>query len=257
MKRFLYRHIDAPFIVIGMHRSGTSFLTKVLEEAGIHMGLNKDHNNEAFKYLNFNNQALTAAGASWLEPKVPEKKHWKLLPKMQLYVEHFRFFGTRYIWVKLFKQKPWGWKDPRNTFTLNMWQSVFPKARVVHIYRNGIDVAESLYQRNQVEGEVHDERLDDKTFGFNLWEQYIAQAFSYDEQLKDRIIHVKYEDLLDLNKQEIHRLEKFTNKKLYTIIKERGFTRKEKVDIDKRLQETAENSTWMHKLGYIKTIANA
>ncbi len=32
--------------------------------------------------------------------------------------------------------KAWGWKDPRNTFTLPMWLSIFPKARVLHVLRN-------------------------------------------------------------------------------------------------------------------------
>jgi len=42
---------------------------------------------------------------------------------------------------------PWGWKDPRNTFTIDIWIEVFPNAKLIHIYRNPIDVAESLRKR--------------------------------------------------------------------------------------------------------------
>jgi len=43
----------------------------------------------------------------------------------------------------------WGWKDARNTFTLPAWLDVFPKAKILHIYRNGVDVAQSLRFREQ------------------------------------------------------------------------------------------------------------
>lgn len=253
---FLYRHIDAPYIIIGMHRSGTSFLSRVLEHAGIGMGAQKDHNNEAIHFLSLNQKTFAAEGCNWLEPRVPEKKNWKLVHKMQLYVEHFKYYGIRYIWVKLFKQKPWGWKDPRNTYTLQMWLSLYPKAKVIHVYRNGVDVANSLYNRNQKEGEVHDERLDDVAFGFKLWEQYISQAFSYNELLKDRIIHVQYEKLMNHDKQEISRLERFTKTKLHSIITEMAEQRVANT-IDSSLEDLASTNHWMQKLGYVKTAADA
>lgn len=34
---------------------------------------------------------------------------------------------------------PWGWKDPRNTFTLPFWLKLFPQAKVIHISRHGVD----------------------------------------------------------------------------------------------------------------------
>ncbi|MFB6261703.1 MAG: sulfotransferase, partial [Thiohalorhabdaceae bacterium] len=41
----------------------------------------------------------------------------------------------------------WGWKDPRNTFTLPLWLELFPEARVINVERHGVDVAESLVVR--------------------------------------------------------------------------------------------------------------
>ena len=40
--------------------------------------------------------------------------------------------------------QPWGWKDPRNVFTLPLWLRVFPEAKIIYIVRNGVDVAASL-----------------------------------------------------------------------------------------------------------------
>src|SRR5262249_51761949 len=52
----------------------------------------------------------------------------------------------RYRSITNMKQ-PWGWKDPRNTYTLPIWLDVFPHAKVVHVYRHGVDVAHSLRVR--------------------------------------------------------------------------------------------------------------
>jgi hypothetical protein len=43
--------------------------------------------------------------------------------------------------------RPWGWKDPRNTLLLRPWLEVFPEAKVVHVVRNGVEVALSLARR--------------------------------------------------------------------------------------------------------------
>jgi hypothetical protein len=55
---------------------------------------------------------------------------------------------------------PWGWKDPRNTFLLPLWLTIFPEAKIVHIYRNGIDIAQSLSLR---EGKRIEEVLSDNS----------------------------------------------------------------------------------------------
>ena len=44
---------------------------------------------------------------------------------------------------------PWGWKDPRNTFLLPLWRDIFPEAKVIHVIRNGVDVAASLLTREE------------------------------------------------------------------------------------------------------------
>lgn len=34
---------------------------------------------------------------------------------------------------------PWGWKNPRNSFTLEIWKEIFPGARILHIHPNPVD----------------------------------------------------------------------------------------------------------------------
>jgi len=115
---------------------------------------------------------------------------------------------------------PWGWKDPRNTYTLPIWLDLFPEAKVIHIYRHGVDVASSLQVRHRKDfahfKPLHDQRkrlylywLQPKRKGFatlrsasleggfSLWEAYMVQSQAHLSRLsQQRAIELKYEDFI-------------------------------------------------------------
>jgi len=208
-----------------MHRSGTSLVAKVLEKAGIFMGVLKDHNYEAMHFLSLNQQTLWAAEASWLQPAVPKKIYWKTLPPGMLFAEHFKLSGKFQKLIYKVKSPAWGWKDPRNTYTLPMWLDLFPKAKVLHITRNCEEVANSLTQRNKVKGEVHDERLDDMHFNRALWKKYVDQGRYYADSLGPRYFEIDYREITSQNRESIANLEKFCGVKLQKLFQEYVKTR--------------------------------
>jgi hypothetical protein len=221
-----------PIIIIGMHRSGTSMITRMLEEMGLFMGAKKDKYNEARFFFHINEWLFRECNATWDNP---------LLLKQFLNVKEPRSYSGDYIrflmkspYIILFLglgkflryrnlenlDIPWGWKDPRNTYTLPLWLDIFPNAKVIHIYRHGVDVAQSLKAR-------HEENLKrlvkvknpKKLFywymwirrrrhlwltircaslegGISLWEEYLRQARVHVGDLKERAIEIKYEDFL-------------------------------------------------------------
>lgn len=203
-----------------MHRSGTSLVAKVLEKAGIFMGVFKDHNYEALHFLSLNQQTLWAAGASWTQPVVPEAIYYKTIPKRELYHEHFKANSRWSKWELTLQQPPWGWKDPRNTFTLPMWLKMFPKASVLHVYRNVDDTAKSLQKRNQLKGEVFKEDLDDLEFNRELTRRYQQQAFSYKEELGEYYHEISYEEIMRQDAHAISELEIFCGRPLMEIFKQ-------------------------------------
>lgn len=71
-----------------------------------------------------------------------------------------------------------------------------------------MDVALSLKQRNDVEGEVVDKRLNDLSFNFKLWETYVEKGNSYNESI-NHFLEIKYEDLLNKNSVIVHSIEKW------------------------------------------------
>lgn len=222
-----------PVIIVGMHRSGTSLLTRVLQRFGFFMGRGTTRNEEAAFTNAINAWVFHHAGATWDQPTPMDQLlvDADLQPWMEDYLGRVingpaacRFLGLgRWLrWRGLHRiAEPWGWKDPRNTFTLPIWLRLFPNARVLHIVRHGVDVAASLQARRARELEANLERYQRwrraycanplapkrRPFaghvrcgqlegGFSLWEAYVDRAREHCAMLGAQAMEIRYEDLL-------------------------------------------------------------
>lgn len=220
-----------PVIFIGMHRSGTSMLGRLLEELGMFFGAHKDENNEALFFQNLNEWLLNQCGARWDTPAAFNEYFWRndeVVKWAELYIRNLlasprciQFLGARRFVGGVGRlNEPWGWKDPRNTFTLPVWLRIFPDAKVVSIERNGVDVAQSLrareikmlgdaprfYKKNRMAfflrlrrgGFAHSPRCLVLEDGFALWEEYTSQAEAMIARLPaNRVLALRYEDVLE------------------------------------------------------------
>jgi hypothetical protein len=221
-----------PVIFIGMHRSGTSMLGRLLEELGMFFGAHKDENNEALFFQDLNEWLLSQCGARWDTPAAFNEYFWRddeVVKWAELYLRnlmasprYIQFLGARRFVLGGTGglSAPWGWKDPRNTFTLPVWLRIFPNAKVVSIERNGVDVAQSLrtreikmlgdaprfYKKNRMaffrrlrrSGFAHSPRCLALEDGFSLWEEYTSQAAAMIARLPaDRALTLRYEDVLE------------------------------------------------------------
>jgi len=233
-----YKMKKSPLIIIGMHRSGTTMLSKVLEEAGVFFGSKKDINNEAIFFLNINEWIFQQLKASWDFPKPFESDDNEFLNFMtkmcanrlkSLHRCNFLGFSKFIKYRSIQNQKElWGWKDPRNTFTLNIWKTIFPNAKIIHIYRNPIDVASSLRSRekkveyfyksgtliNKIKqfflfGKIYGYRsirVANLYEGYKLWKEYVSKSL-----LEKEALHIKYEDLLEHPDVVLKRIFEFLN----------------------------------------------
>ncbi|HKK71512.1 MAG TPA: sulfotransferase [Candidatus Krumholzibacteria bacterium] len=145
-----------PVVLLGMHRSGTTMLARMLDRLGVFLGHRLESNHEAIAVLELNDEVLARAHAAWDRPlgMLDLLGHG---PSTQAVVDSMRTtldtFGFRRSYLGATRlgrglgPGPWGFKDPRTTVTWPLWLEIAPDARLVMMRRHGVDVAASLWRR--------------------------------------------------------------------------------------------------------------
>jgi len=200
----------------------------LLRRAGVYMGRKLGKNDEAFYFRLLNRWLLAQAGGSWTYPQ-PIQDLLHDAPSRELARDYLatslkgpralRYWGPKGLLpFSKPRSSPWGWKDPRNTFTLPLWLDLFPEARVIHMERHGVDVAESLYVRRSRAIERTRERFQRRRFlyrfapkktdlldaprlaerhrAFALWEEYLAESRAHMARLGSQGLSLEYETFL-------------------------------------------------------------
>jgi len=192
--------------VLGMHRSGTSLLTRILNLIGVNLGSDEvlttepvaanpkgywEHNEIAA----INEAILKRHGGSWDEPP-PLPSGWETATA----IDDLRHHAQQLIQDEFAGVQLWGWKDPRTCLTLPFWQQLLPNMRYIICLRNPVDVARSLEHRDNFSTEKSS----------NLWLTYVSSALNHSEG-KQRLV-VFYEDLMDDCLRELQCLAEFLSR---------------------------------------------
>ena len=223
-----------------MHRSGTRLLVEILDKLGVFMGADRQADSESVAFMLINEGILHQCGAFWSEPmsahfmleqpnvveQVAASAREALAGQLEAYAGPTRWHLT----TSSKELPPFGWKDPRNTFTLPVWKQVFPNLRAIHIVRHGVDVAASLARRHAkalraATGEPVPSALTvirDHALGIlssrrgwtlaealTMWEQYVEKARQESAALEERALEVRYEDLLLQPERVVPTIAKF------------------------------------------------
>jgi hypothetical protein len=220
----------SPIVVIGMHRSGTRVVVEVLDKLGVFMGADRQADAESVTFMLLNEAILHQCGAFWSEPMAAHFLLSEPRAQAQLAASALEVLGSQLdnyagssAWGRIYKSVPsgelptFGWKDPRNTFTLPVWKHVFPNLRAIHVVRHGVDVAASLARRHAqalraATGEAVPPALTvirDHALGIlssrrgwtlaealTMWEQYVEKAREECGALGERAFEIRYETLL-------------------------------------------------------------
>jgi Sulfotransferase family len=221
-----------PLIILGMHRSGTSMLTRILRRQGVFLGHKIQSDDEAMFFVELNRWILRVGGTDWDHPEpalqmLRQKDHVDriadyLATRMSGIRTH-EYLGPRLPGARaeVGTHLPylWGFKDPRTSITLPVWLKVFPEAKLLRIQRHGIDVAASLETRQagpvekglgryakrvrlglampartHIVGSVRCSSLDG---GLGLWSEYESALDTYLADVPaERTMSLRYEDYL-------------------------------------------------------------
>lgn len=215
-----------PVVLIGMHRSGTTLLSKFLDEVGYYSGWQKEENNESKYFIKLNDKILNFAGANWECPFNVEtyfKENNLDYLAEYLFSELNKLGVIEYLGLKniydganIFNSiQKLAIKDPRFSVTFPVWKKIFPNMQVLHIKRHGVDVANSLYQRSKKLYQhksfgivkPYGLRVLEIQYGLELWNFYENKCL---EALEcSNSISIKYEELLEKPKENLSLLTEF------------------------------------------------
>lgn len=192
-------------VVLGMHRSGTSAITRGLQVLGVALGDNlmpaiKGNNAKGFwedlDIVNFNEELLGAVGSTWHSLNMLQNSD----------VDRLCDFGylNRAITIikeKLSKYTTFGFKDPRTTKLLPFWARVFSlladqnvDIKYILSLRNPLSVASSLAKRNCFS----------PVKAYLLWIEHVLTSLSYVDL--HAVTVVDYDQLIVTPEVEIHRI---------------------------------------------------
>lgn len=208
-------------------------VVEMLERLGMFAGKRQDGYKEALFFLRFNQWLMFRCGATWDHPDpvlqlfdgeqtaaaraIAQACAEAIVasPHTVSYLGYRRFLRHRRLDRLTFT---WGWKDPRSTFTLPLWLHCFPHAKVIHVIRHGVDVADSLFRRHVASVAGGRESFAARrgrylltprrprffdtvtcsslSGSFQVWERYASEARRQIQSLGARAMELRYEDLL-------------------------------------------------------------
>ena len=184
--------------VLGMHRSGTSALSRILNLMGAYFGgenVGTGRNAENPKGFwerrdvrDLNDAVLFDADCDW---DCVSRLELSAMPEVR---------RTQYaslamdVVMAMDAHRPWFLKEPRLCVLFPIWREAVDLPVCIHIYRNPLEVAHSLQTRNDMPVEV----------GLALWEIYNIRALQASAGLPGAF--VCYEDLLAQREPTVRRL---------------------------------------------------
>ncbi|HEY5023384.1 MAG TPA: sulfotransferase, partial [Acidimicrobiales bacterium] len=175
-------------VVLGMHRSGTSAVSRILNLLGADLGPESDllteYDNPAGHWeskalVACNDRILAAFGRSWDFPPwlAPGWEYTdrasELLPEL---TETF---------TSVFHSGPWAWKDPRTCLTFPLWRRVLGgEVTVVLVLRAPGAVVTSVKRRDGIPN----------LYAIGLWHHYVRAAVAGSRGLP--VVCLQFEDVV-------------------------------------------------------------
>ncbi len=182
-------------LVLGMHRSGTSALTRVLSLLGADLPATLLSGTDANRVSNakghwesepivrLNDDIFNSAGISWRSPETMPQQWYE-----SAFFNQFRKRARAILESEYDNSPLFVLKDPRTCKLVPFWLSVLEQAgikpAIVHMVRSYEEVADSLLKRNAL----------DRPLGILMWLRYVLVA-ERDSRAHQRV-HLSFDGLL-------------------------------------------------------------
>ena len=266
-----------PIVVVGMHRSGTSLVSRLLDKLGILMGRDLQEDHESKFFIGLNKWIYANAGSELIDFEPAREKVVQYLIT-RLSSRASKKFSGRALKNGVFDiSEPWGWKDPRTGPALPIWLSIWPEMRIVHVMRHGVDVAASLHTRSNRNWDADSDRFE-KWLPIYRWRRsqlpirrgqraatlenaldFWAEQVSIENSIigqREEVLRIRFEDILSQPEMKISEIADFAGSSISPDMLEemtssldpsRAFSHRE----DRELLEFAEqNAELLANFGY-------
>jgi hypothetical protein len=183
----------APNVIGATGGSGTRIVARIVREAGLFIGTNRNNYEDALDFAGFSDRWINSFVAHGLDG-LPDGERAEMVDDLDAVVQ-------THILQKPADDHGWGWKEPRSIYLLPFFHSLMPKLRFLHFIRDGRDMA---FSENQNQLNWHGEavltpdelRRRKPVRSLALWSRVNSRAADFGEQqLGDRYLRVRFEDL--------------------------------------------------------------
>src|SRR5579864_5579210 len=152
-------------LVMGMHRSGTSCVTRVLSLMGASLGPvdsrwvpgSDELHWESSEVIWINDEILARTGGTWQTPPTQVRASWRDYVRCRQLLWQFAGSATAVL------------KDPRMMLTYPVWRAVLPTHRLVVCLRHPVAVGRSLARRDGMT----------LSQGLRLWSDYSQRLLDH------------------------------------------------------------------------------
>jgi hypothetical protein len=189
-------------VVLGMHRSGTSAVSRLLNLCGAFLpvkikpaklGVNSKGFWEPEEVLEFNGRVLRQLGGEWNRVDF-------VLPEAGEFVQEFEADARVLLASEYGDERTILIKDPRIAVLAPLWHRALEAAgyRAVYVVpvRHPLEVARSLHARGDMP--VED--------GLALWRVYMERIAAFADAHPDAVVHVEYPEVLEDWRRVVERI---------------------------------------------------
>ena len=188
-----------PVLIFGMHRSGTSYLTSLLQELGVYIGEDLLGPAIGNRLGHFEDREFVRFHETLLESHPEDRLHVFEDDTLRQCALQFEPSDEEQAVAQQLvdshrRAGHWGWKDPRTCLFANFWLKNLPEARCIVIYRHPLEIHLSHLRRG---GNVDELLIPGQVLqSFNVYnEMLLALAEKYPAKFLVMEAHAAFADL--------------------------------------------------------------
>lgn len=198
------RQFDNPLVICGTGGSGTRALTEIMLSFGYFMGAKSNPAHDSLAISSFLGANINeyVSSTQWINRVLGEESlSTRKISGIKSMRREFDMAFAEHLGVEKSIGKRWGWKAPRSIYLLPFLTHRFSNMRVIHLVRDGRDMAYSDNQnqlkRNSSSVLTKDElNLPTPLKSIILWSKInCACALYCESNLKSNYMRIRFEDL--------------------------------------------------------------